>query len=138
MSILKIFLLIFILCGCGIGLNNSFHDDDFLSSEDYNYQSFPYNRYRFIIQNIIIDNPLCGTRSQAADLIGETEEFGVIRLLLPCVNIQNLNKGDTIYFVPVRRPEPKIVSTFYLKKELSTKELNEIIKTPTTFANISN
>lgn len=135
-SYLLFIALLFMLLSCGMKYEKSLKNDDFLSSENYKYQSFPKNKYELIIKKIIINNPMCGTRAEVANLIGETKEFGKIRLLLLCTKIQDKKVGDTILFLPIKKPDFDFDTDFYLKKDLTNDEIDEIINTPTTFATL--
>jgi|SRR5690554_1128939 len=140
MKLLISIALVAITISCDVRKNsqNSLNDKEFLDSGDYNYQKLTIKKYGLIIKRIMVEKAICGTRTHVAELIGNTSEYGDIRLLIPCYNLEDKEIGDTIYFLPIEEPNQWSGGVVYLKEHLSELEIEEIINIPTVFAKIIN
>lgn len=107
-----------------------------ISAENYNYQELLKRQYRIRISDIVFVTPSCGTRAQAADVIGEVEGLGTIRILLLCTILNDLKENDTLCFMPTPKPKFEVSTVYYLLSELTEGDIQRITETPTTFATL--
>lgn len=134
--LLLVIIMILILIRCSLIKEYDQKNIKQLSAENYNYKEFIKKEYRIKVTEVIYDDPKCGTRAEAADIIGEVEELGTIRILTLCTSIKNLKENDTFSFLPISKPRFQVSSVYYLIEDLTESEIQKILKTPTTFVTL--
>lgn len=126
----------FLLNGCSLIKEHEQKNINQLSAENYNYQELLKKQYKIRVTEVIYDDPKCGTRAEAADLIGEVEELGTIRILILCTSMKNVKENDTLCFLPISKPNFQVSSVYYLIEDLTESEIQKILKIPSTFATV--